>query len=99
MKNLVKSFVYSLIFSLVFIIIFGPVSLASKAQKYLPSGIKYEDLPQEIESYLGNNKDTTYGLNVIVYDRNQIILDIWIRKLDLRLILILFTSGDQFLNY
>lgn len=99
MKNLVKSFVDSLIFSLVFIIIFGPVSLASKAQKYLPSGIKYEDLSQEIESYLGNNKDTTYGLNVIVYDRNQIILDIWIRKLDLRLILILFTSGDQFLNY
>lgn len=82
MKNLVKLFVYSLIFSLVFIIIFGPVSLASKAQKYLPSGIKYEDLPQEIESYLGNNKDTTYGLNVIVYDRNQIIYENYFGYLD-----------------
>lgn len=82
MKNLVKSFVYSLIFSLVFIIISGPVSLASKAQKYLPSGIKYEDLPQEIESYLGNNKDTTYGLNVIVYDRNQIIYENYFGYLD-----------------
>lgn len=82
MKNLVKSFVYSLIFSLVFIIIFGPVSLASKAQKYLPSGIKYEDLPQEIESYLGNYKDTNYGLNVIVYDRNQIIYENYFGYLD-----------------
>ena len=82
MKNLAKSFVYSLIFSLVFIIIFGPVSLASKAQKYLPSGIKYEDLPQEIESYVDNNKDTTCGLNVIVYDRDQIIYENYFGYLD-----------------
>ena len=64
-----KSFFLILIFNLIFI----QSHVIGASNKKLPSGLKYEDLPRAIENYVNENKETTCGMNVIVYDQDDIV--------------------------
>lgn len=64
-----KSFFLILIFNLIFI----QSHVIGASNKKLPSGLKYEDLPGAIENYVNENKETTCGMNVIVYDQDDIV--------------------------
>lgn len=62
-------------FLLVFILVclHGNISLAEGTKKELPSGISYEEIGNEIEAYVEENKDTTCGVELAVFDREDII--------------------------
>ena len=70
-----KSLSLALLFGLVFTLVTSPVCSAKAADKMLPSGLAYGDLPAAIEAYVSNHEKTTCGLNVIVYDRDETIYE------------------------
>lgn len=46
---------------------------SGSGESTLPSGITYNDIGAEIEQFIEKNKDTTTGLEVAVFDREQVI--------------------------
>lgn len=70
-----KSRSLALLFGLVFTLVTSPACSAKAADKMLPSGLAYGDLPAAIEAYVSNHEKTTCGLNVIVYDRDETIYE------------------------
>lgn len=69
MKNIKKLFITSLVLLTVINFILAQIFPIYGAEKILPSGIKYSDLPKEIENYVAEHQETVCGMNVIVYDR------------------------------
>lgn len=65
--------VYALLLVSLFVCLYGNMSFAEGTKKELPSGISYEEIGHEIEAYVEENKDTTCGMEVAVFDREGII--------------------------
>lgn len=55
--------------------IFSQIITVSAQEKVLPSGLKYSDLRESIEKFVYDHKDTTCGMNVILYDREETIYE------------------------
>ena len=76
-KNLKKSIQQLILSILVGSLVMGNGSIGVRAseteKEKLPSGISYEDIGKEIEQFVEEHKDTTAGVEIAVFDRNQVI--------------------------
>lgn len=72
MKKLFKNV---LVLSLIFHLVFSQIGSVQATEKTLPSRLSYRDLAGAIEDYVHDHEKTTCGMNVIVYDRNEIIYE------------------------
>lgn len=81
-KNMAKKIRKLLISCLLFSLFTSPIVLASSSERFLPSGLKNEDLSEAIESYVEEHKDTSCGLNVMVYNKDRILYENYFGYLD-----------------
>lgn len=74
MKNL-KGLFSKVLVLFMLISIISQNTMVKAAEKTLPSGLNYSELPRAIEDYVNEHSDTTCGMNVIVYDSDETIYE------------------------